>query len=83
MRYDGTRQAPTTGYDCGTMVFEQRMMHPDRPTRARGHGKAPFMSAALAAPFDLTGRVALVTGAGSPTGIGFATARCSPPWEPP
>ncbi|MBK9739092.1 MAG: SDR family oxidoreductase [Actinobacteria bacterium] len=27
------------------------------------------------APFDLAGRVALVTGAGSPTGIGFATAR--------
>ncbi len=26
-------------------------------------------------PFDLAGRVALVTGAGSPTGIGFATAR--------
>jgi 3-oxoacyl-[acyl-carrier protein] reductase len=27
------------------------------------------------APFDLRGRVAVVTGAGSPTGIGFATAR--------
>ncbi|MDH4159287.1 MAG: SDR family oxidoreductase [Actinomycetota bacterium] len=27
------------------------------------------------APFDLTGQVALVTGAGSPTGIGFASAR--------
>lgn len=27
------------------------------------------------APFDLSGRVALVTGAGSPDGIGFATAR--------
>ncbi len=27
------------------------------------------------APFDQTGRVALVTGAGSPTGIGFASAR--------
>ena len=28
-----------------------------------------------AQPFSLTGRTALVTGAGSPTGIGFATAR--------
>ena len=25
-------------------------------------------------PFDLTGKVAIVTGAGSPTGIGFASA---------
>ncbi len=33
------------------------------------------MSVPLPAPFDLTGRTALVTGAGSPTGIGFATAR--------
>ncbi len=33
------------------------------------------MSPTLPAPFDLTGRVALVTGAGSPSGIGFATAR--------
>jgi 3-oxoacyl-[acyl-carrier protein] reductase len=30
---------------------------------------------ALPAPFDLSGRVAIVTGAGSPDGIGFATAR--------
>ena len=29
----------------------------------------------LPAPFDLTGRTALVTGAGAPDGIGFATAR--------
>src|SRR6516164_9770268 len=29
----------------------------------------------IPAPFDLSGRVAVVTGAGSPDGIGFATAR--------
>src|SRR5215469_17023944 len=29
----------------------------------------------IPAAFDLSGRVALVTGAGSPDGIGFATAR--------
>lgn len=29
----------------------------------------------MSSAFDLTGRAALVTGAGSPTGIGFATAR--------
>ncbi len=29
----------------------------------------------IVTPFDLTDRVAIVTGAGSPTGIGFATAR--------
>src|SRR5215475_4449380 len=29
----------------------------------------------IPAAFDLTGRVAVVTGAGSPDGIGFATAR--------
>lgn len=29
----------------------------------------------IPAPFDLSGRVALVTGAGSPAGIGFATAK--------
>ena len=33
------------------------------------------MAASLPAPFDLTGRAALVTGAGSPTGIGMACAR--------
>jgi 3-oxoacyl-[acyl-carrier protein] reductase len=33
------------------------------------------MSPAAATPFDLTGRAALVTGAGSPTGIGIATAK--------
>jgi 3-oxoacyl-[acyl-carrier protein] reductase len=33
------------------------------------------MGAALPESFDLSGRVALVTGAGSPGGIGFATAR--------
>jgi NAD(P)-dependent dehydrogenase (short-subunit alcohol dehydrogenase family) len=32
------------------------------------------MKADLANPFDLTGRVAIVTGAGSPTRIGMATA---------
>jgi 3-oxoacyl-[acyl-carrier protein] reductase len=32
-------------------------------------------SVALPASFDLTGRVAVVTGAGAPDGIGFATAR--------
>ncbi|MBW8732118.1 MAG: SDR family NAD(P)-dependent oxidoreductase, partial [Terrabacter sp.] len=32
-------------------------------------------SGSEAAPFDQTGRVVLVTGAGSPSGIGFATAR--------
>ena len=29
----------------------------------------------MSAVFDLTGRAALVTGAGGPLGIGFATAR--------
>src|ERR1700683_2698007 len=29
----------------------------------------------IPAAFDLSGRVAVVTGAGSPSGIGFATAR--------
>ena len=29
----------------------------------------------MTSAFDLTGRAALVTGAGSPTGIGFATAQ--------
>lgn len=29
----------------------------------------------IPAAFDLSGRVAVVTGAGSPDGIGFATAR--------
>ena len=33
------------------------------------------MSICLPPPFDLTGQVALVTGAGSPSGIGFATAQ--------
>lgn len=33
------------------------------------------MSSCLPPPFDLTGQVALVTGAGSPSGIGFATAQ--------
>jgi len=33
------------------------------------------VAASLPAPFDLTGRAALVTGAGSPTGIGMACAR--------
>ena len=34
-----------------------------------------MISAALPADLDLTGRTALVTGCGSPTGIGFATAQ--------
>src|SRR6202453_2677123 len=36
---------------------------------------APIPAAPIPAAFDLSGRVAVVTGAGSPDGIGFATAR--------
>jgi len=46
------------------------------PAIAGGRGILPLMPRPLLpAPFDLRGRVAVVSGAGSPTGIGFATAR--------
>ena len=40
-----------------------------------GRAYSPIVTAPLPPPFDLEGRVALVTGAGSPDGIGFAVAR--------
>ncbi len=51
----------------------------DRRRRRPAHrpvprGRAPADGVVIPAPFDLSGRVALVTGSGSSTGIGFACA---------